>query len=421
MTGSNVVLTNDYRHRLVKVARTMKKMLDEVQCNAFMMKEKAYIATRIQSASSVNIQDPADRLLFNVIVDHCVKAEKFGPGAFGYALEFILDRILSPVSLPFPDVSAMSEGSIRPTWNELQAVLSREITDCSLQNILFEALNLAGLEGRIFVERGIGTISSVERVNGYNFHVKLPVPFTGTRQQVRVAVIDGMIETVSEIHHLLQKFSETKETLLLVLRGISDDVTHTLKVNMGRKTLDVIPVIVKYDFEGLNVLNDIALVCNTDVVSSMKGQLISAIQYDSLAVIPSMTFKDDVLTLVNDKVISRTELQIRQLIEKSQEAELEQFKQIYDDRIRSLTPSSVRVRIVNDRAFSDFAEKIDVSLRVVRSSLRHGLFSKARMRTGGEAFSGFPDPVPVETVAASVLYAKRCLETLEKIQAVIIA
>lgn len=420
MDQEGIVLSDEYKLRLRNIAAAIQRVLSSVSCSALMLREKTYVATRFQSASSINFQHPVDRLLFNVIIDHCMKAEIAGPGAFGHTLDIILDRILSSED-DDTDLALLADGSFRPTWQQLQSLLKRDISDTVLEAMLFEALDLAGLEGRIFVDQATGSIPSVERVNGYNFHVNIPVPFSGTRHDVRVVIIDGFIESVSEIHHLLQHFSECKETLLLVARAMSDDVIHTLKVNMARKTLDVIPAIVKYDFEGINVLNDIALVCSTDVISSTKGQLITGIDKNNIPKIKSLTCKDDVLTLVNENVVYRTEQQVRSLLEKSKEVELEQLRKIYDDRVRSLTPSSVRIRVVGDRSFASFAEKIDVSLRVVRSSLRHGFFSKQRVRTSTRSLAMLPDPLPLETAFAVMTYSRRCIEMLKQTQAVIIA
>lgn len=420
MDQEGIVLSDEYKLRLRNIAVAIQRVLSNVSCSALMLREKTYVATRFQSASSINFQHPVDRLLFNVIIDHCMKAEIAGPGAFGHTLDIILDRILSSED-DDTDLALLADGSFRPTWQQLQSLLKRDISDATLEAMLFEALDLAGLEGRIFVDQATGSIPSVERVNGYNFHVNIPVPFSGTCHDVRVVIIDGFIESVSEIHHLLQHFSECKETLLLVARAMSDDVIHTLKVNMARKTLDVIPAIVKYDFEGINVLNDIALVCSTDVISSTKGQLITGIDKNNIPKIKSLTCKDDVLTLVNENVVYRTEQQVHSLLEKSKEVELEQLRKIYDDRVRSLTPSSVRIRVVGDRSFTSFAEKIDVSLRVVRSSLRHGFFSKQRVRKSTRSLAMLPDPLPLETAFAVMAYSRRCIEMLKQTQAVIIA
>ena len=100
--------------------------------------------------------------------------------------------------------------------------------------------------------------------------------------------------------------------------------------------------------------------------------------------------------------------------------ELDQFKKVYDDRVRSLTPSSVRIRIADDRSLSEYTEKFDVVLRVVRSSLQHGFFSQRLMRKDFEILRDFPDPVPFDTVVASFVMSERCVTMLKKIQAVVV-
>lgn len=421
MSLTHVILKDDFERILRNVAKTIKNTLENVHDSAFMLRDKSFIVTRLQAATSINLQTRPERLVYNVIIDHCIKSEKFGPGAFGFTLKFIIDRILSGEEKPFPEISNVLQCSFRPTWENLKGILSNTIPDKMSREIMFEALELAGLEGRIFVERGMGTMSSIEKINGYNFNVSIPIKFAGLKKQVKVAVIDGIIESVSEIHHVLHHFSDTHETLLLVVRGLSDDVLNTLRVNVMRKTLDVYPVIVKYDFDGLNILGDIATVCLSDVVSSAKGQLISAIDYEKLQTIKSMACNENTLTIQNENVLHRTELLISQLLEKSKETELEQFKKIYDDRIRSLTPSSIRIRIVDDRSFSDFAEKIDISLRVVRSSMQHGIFSSSRMKNNDGSLDCFQYNIPIETAVSSITYAKQCFDVLKSIHAMIIA
>ena len=420
MLQSQVSSGQSYLERLQRVCNTVETFLAKTSGTCFMSKEKTYLATQQQAASSINFQNPGDQLLYNVIIDHCIKAERMGPGAFMHTLRLSLKGLQASNNETSATLVELQSASFRPTWLELQTYLKRLLDNELLHSILIEALDLAGLEGRIFIERTWGTQTSIEKVNGYNFNVKLPTAFAGTKQNVKVVVVDGLVESVSEIHHLLQRLSETKDTVLFVGRGFADDVIHTLKVNQARQTLNVIPAVVKYDFDGLNVLNDIALVCGTDVVSAMKGQLISTINADELPTVSLLSCQGSTMTIVNNKSLARTQLQVKALLEKSKEVELDQFKKVYDDRVRSLTPSSVRIRIADDRSLSEYTEKFDVVLRVVRSSLQHGFFSQRLMRKSFEALRDFPDPVPFDTVVASFVMSERCVTMLKKIQTVVV-
>jgi chaperonin GroEL (HSP60 family) len=256
-------------------------------------------------------------------------------------------------------------------------------------------------------------LTSIEVLNGFNFKCKNLIFANGSFSKAKLLVVDGLIESVAEINSLLQAFSETKETLLFVARGFDPDVINTLKVNFLRKTLNVIPFTVAYDFEGLNVLNDIAIVGCTDVVSSMKGQLISQIKYEEIICVDSVVIKGDSFTIVNDKAISRVKSHVSFLFEKRGTVALDQFEKIYDDRIKSLTPSSVRIRIANDHDTQAIIEKFDVALRLLRSSMLRGCIRTSFMKKKYGLFETFPDVYVLEAVLAAVAFATSCEKTIK--------
>ena len=100
--------------------------------------------------------------------------------------------------------------------------------------------------------------------------------------EVKCVCIDGIIESVSEIHHILEKLNSLQQPAVLFARGFSMEVISTLSVNARRGTLNVAPVVVGYTIEHANTLKDIAIACGGDVVSSLKGELISAIDLDEV-------------------------------------------------------------------------------------------------------------------------------------------
>ena len=98
----------------------------------------------------------------------------------------------------------------------------------------------------------------------------------------RVIVIDGIVETVGEIHHLLEKFSENKLNLILMARGFEPDVLNTLSVNYKRGSLKVFPAILQFGLDSVNSLKDVSIVCNAPFISSMGGETISSIDTKKL-------------------------------------------------------------------------------------------------------------------------------------------
>ena len=91
----------------------------------------------------------------------------------------------------------------------------------------------------------------------------------------KVILIDGFIDSVGEIHHLLQIASENKDSYVVFCKGMRDEVKHTILLNLQRGTIKVYPVSLDIDEENVNILSDISAILSTDIVSSTKGDIIS--------------------------------------------------------------------------------------------------------------------------------------------------
>ena len=88
-------------------------------------------------------------------------------------------------------------------------------------------------------------------------------------------IIDGIIDSIGEIHHLLQKAFEDKEPYVIFCFGIHPEVKQTIMKNNSLGNTKVYPIDITVNEPSLNILNDIAVVCNDEVISAHKGQTIS--------------------------------------------------------------------------------------------------------------------------------------------------
>lgn len=89
-------------------------------------------------------------------------------------------------------------------------------------------------------------------------------------------LIEGIIDSIGEIHHLLQKASENKEDYVIFCLGVNPSVKETIIKNnrMGITKVHVVSLISSES--NLNILNDLAIIHdNADVISATKGQTIS--------------------------------------------------------------------------------------------------------------------------------------------------
>lgn len=267
-----------------------------------------------------------------------------------------------------------------PTQNDLRKAIQRICEDdLTLSKTIEEAIHLSGLEGKIFIEDGHQNNYSVELKEGYSFKLK-PFDYMLTnnyweRNQCKVLIVDGVIDQISEIDHLLSKCFETKQPMAVIAMGFSEEVVATMKANQEKDLLDVQPIRVESDLESLNLINDIAVVCNTTPVSSFQGNLISLTQYNDIPTVDKFRLNLQQATIENS--ISRYQVMnhVNFLLEKRYENNgYEDIQNIIDNRIRGLVCNSVVIHLpnVSKSANQTIRTKIDISLRECKTVLNNG-------------------------------------------------
>jgi len=360
------------------------------------------VGTSVQFFNKFKLNDDLQRSLLGVIFNHAMMAERVSPGSFEMTLRLVSDSIRRGGEVKINNNSIAK----KPTLSDLRTIIDRVSNNKNISQIVCDALELAGYGGRIVVEKSSSDVSSVELCNGYTFECRPAWKLVAKFENVRTCVIDGYVESVSEIHHLLQVSSEKKEPLALFTRGASNDVIHTLKVNYDRGSLRVIPLIVNFDLEGINTVNDISVVTGADLVSSNRGDLISSIKYEEMPIVDSITTHPNKVTVKNSGTRSAVNLQVRRLLEKSMESAAADVSELYHKRIRSLSPNHVTIRIPDNKDYVKDAQAIDNCLRIARTLSDHGTHDSG----GG--------PAPAGAHVVSAAYATKCVVTLRSLGAI---
>lgn len=252
-----------------------------------------------------------------------------------------------------------------------------------LGEAVWEAIQLAGMEGNIHLEDSQQSVYGVELRHGYSFRVN-PFKFflgsLGTWEvyNCKVMCVDGIIERVSELDKVLMRSADTKIPLLLVAQGFSEEVIATIKTNNDRGTFMINPVRLEQSLENLNVLNDISVAAGGDVVSVLKGQLLVYVDYDTLPVVQHVKVTEGELLIRNSSTRSGVATQIKHLLEKRNTSQrFEQFNagDLIENRISNLISHSVVIRLPNfsQTEREGVKTKIDISLRTARTILTHGV------------------------------------------------
>lgn len=337
-----------------------------------------------------------EKVLFDILSTFIIKSESASPKAS----KVFLDRLLSR------NVEKKNSRSL--SFDDLDRLLENYAEKENLK-IIKEALDLAGLKGKIVFGKSFNSHTIVELTKSFVFENLQPSFYTGKLDisEPRLICIDGYIESVSEIHHVLEKSSALKEPIVAFVRGLSEEVNHTLKVNFDRKTLIFIPVIVQYDIDGSNLLNDIMTIACGDVVSTLKGNLISAIDPQNSPRVESISFIDNVVSIVNSTASNKVDRHIKFLQKKILEAENDATVSALKKRIQRLGSNQVTLHIPEDSSYIKNVSSIDNSIRAIKAASTFGVCEYNNLT------------LPVASVESGIFYAEQYKKLLSEIGCIV--
>jgi len=329
-------------------------------------KGKILLKSDIQTCVNYKFDDDLKRSIHKILIDHCFYAERLSPGGFKKTL-------LNVMSLVNGIENHSSKFQIfHPKINDLELLIENNVREKSIYKLIIEAIRLAGFGGKVSIEKSVNSSTSIELIEGYIFNhnpiglkpIKLTKP--------KVVCVDGYIESVSEVNMLFEGAVETKHQLVLISRGMHDDVVNTIKVNRDRGTMFVYPIIINFDLDGINTLADISTVVGTNPVSCHLGELISSIKISNASDIDEAIIIGNTITFKNSRTRNNVNVHVRNLLEKSNTSNID-IESLITSRIKSLTGSNVVIRLPDDSSYVLKSQAIDHVLRSVKSMLDYGI------------------------------------------------
>lgn len=317
---------------------------------------------KLQHIFFKKFSDSRTQKLFELVLTYAEKAERSCPGAGIHLLKNY--------------ASVTNSGNIcRPTnLLELQQTIKDRKFSALVEDILLECLAYCKPTSRVIVKKSISQACYIEISNRYSFSVdSLLTNKIQSGHNAKVIVIDGYVENVSELHHIFQYFSTeySSTPFLIFCRGMSDDVLNTISTNNQRETFSCHPFKVNFDLDSVNTLVDIAIVSGCDVVSSLKGELISSIRLDDLKTIDYFTRTNQGISLKNSKNLASVKVHIERLKKKSEDVTEDAKKYIYQ-RIKSLSSNSIEVAIPNDINYYSRSQELDEGIRLMIAFINKG-------------------------------------------------
>ena len=259
-------------------------------------------------------------------------------------------------------------------------------------SMLLQACTLTGHSGQIYVDSTPATENSIELTNGYTFEFGIEPNFCASSKTqewkeygAKPIIIDGIIETVGEINRVLEYCHNEKSACIIFARGFSEEVLGTLAVNKARETLNVVPVLVPFDLEGINSLVDLAVICGVDVVSSIKGDAISAIDPYELKEVDYINAGLGKITITNIRTESAVKNHSMNISKRKEDTNIDDKKNLLNKRIKSLSSVCTNIRIAGEGLSQDnLKTRIQHGINMFKHICRFGCITLKEVENIGD-------------------------------------
>ena len=136
----------------------------------------------------------------------------------------------------------------------------------------------------------------------------------------------------------------------------------------------------------LNMLNDIAVVSGCDVISTLKGEMLTYVDYDALPVVEKVSLTEKVLTINNSKtrnnVLAHLSYLNNRRKDQSENTSITDLVNLTTQRIQNLLAHIVKINIPKG-SVNRFKAPVDNAIRACRTAYTYGFCKPLEMNLEG--------------------------------------
>lgn len=269
---------------------------------------------------------------------------------------------------------------------QIKKIIHDFIDDPKILKIIEETIKVAGSQSKIFVEASKINKSCIEIFDAFNFNLEtygflFDQNLKWEKSNPRVLVVDGIIASVSEIDSVLVGAAEKKEPLVIFAKDFENEILTTIHTNNLKSIFDIFLVKVPIMIETLNVINDVAVACNTDIISTLKGNILSILKFDNLPKVEQISCFKNNISIKNTKSRQRATISVKELIKARDNQTDEMLIKLLNNRIKSLSSSFATIKIASPSSQEKLLniEKIDKTLRLFNSLIKFGVLDNKKL------------------------------------------
>ena len=353
------------------------------------------------------IKDPVQKILINfdrsdwftntlvpIIEVNAIDCEKHAPGAGKLFLDLVTHDLSKSIrnNIVFKIEDDIIQNVLRQINENSTGLCHKDDYDDYIEetlgfaskDIVQRALNLFKAGDQVRVEKNFIRKTTIEKTTGYvfdniTFNPAFNINSGWKRKDVNVLLIDGIIESVGEIHHMLEKAYETGESYLLICSGILPEPLSVIHTNFLRKTIDVIVGTVDSNEFGIQTMVDLGTCCMTEPISAMKGESISQASRREFTKVDKVEVFPNKLMISNLCARDATNSLLLDVMRRAEDNN--DIAYLYQKRVKSLSSSTIKVSIGRDDIdrCKSVIEEVDLFFRTSPMSLKWGFVKKSEL------------------------------------------
>ena len=381
------VYENEFKDDLLNATQNVLKFKDELD-NLSVIKNGFVTSDSVQKFIYFNDSKCFNSVVKPIILDGVIKSEYSSAGSGSACLNVLMYLVSRLIMQSKQDqikfcndleksIGNLSQFSKRFRHKDIKKVINNSFDIDIQKKIIKTIISNINVRSPVFLNTSKTRDTSIIFSDGFNFKLQVssdalsPDKFW-KHKNVNCLIIDGFIESVGEIHHVLERAAEDKQPYILFVRHLSDDVRSTIYYNRARETINVLPIEVGFDENTINVLNDISMCCDSDIISTYKGDTISRSIQDQIVKIDRVIATPLGVNIVNSPDSSKLNSHITYLRDRRDQSKNSEIYDLFDKRIRSLSSGKVTVNIGVDMLSKDrqSVERFDRFFRELRSLIQ---------------------------------------------------
>lgn len=256
--------------------------------------------------------------------------------------------------------------------------------DDEVGKMIADAIEKVGKEGVISLEEGKSTTTELEITEGMRFDKGYISPYFVTdpermeviQKDAYVLITDKKITLVQDLVPILEQVARARKPLFIIAEDIEKEALATLVVNKLRGNLNVSAVKAPgFGDRRKAMMQDIAVLTNTQVISEETGLRLDSIKLDVLGKARQVNITKDYTTVIaegNEEGVSARCEQIRRQIEETDSA---YEKEKLQERLAKLAGgvAVIKVGAATETEMKDKKLRLEDAINATKAAVEEGI------------------------------------------------